>query len=202
MANPLVSRGPLDRAVLPRGEDFFVRIAPRAARFILRGSPAVAARVGARFGAAPPLAPRRANASGARAALWLGPDEWLLIADGETPEALGADLGAALAAVPHSLVDVSQRQIGLDLEGQLAARALNAGCPLDLDERAFPVGEATRTMLSKAEIVLWRRAPQGFRVEVWRSFADYAVAFLTEAARRAPPDPFSRSREKGTRSAG
>jgi sarcosine oxidase subunit gamma len=187
MASALLSRGPLDRAALPQGEHFSLRVAPRAARFILRGSRDAAGRVGERFGAAPPLEPRRANASGGRAALWLGPDEWLLMAEGETPEALGPDLQAALVAESHSLVDISQRQLGLDLQGPNAARALNAGCPLDLGLGAFPVGEATRTMLSKAEIVLWRKGPQWFHVEVWRSFADYAFAFLTEAARRAPP---------------
>jgi len=187
MANPLVSRGPLDGVALPQGDGFSLRLAPSAARFLLRGSAAVAARAGDRFGASPSSAPRRAAELGGRAALWLGPDEWLLIAEGEAPETLGAELEAALASEPHSLVDVSQRQIGLDLEGRRAALALNAGCPLDLDENAFPVGEATRTMLSKAEIVLWRKAPRRFRVEVWRSFAEYAVAFLAEAARRAPP---------------
>ena len=91
-----------------------------------------------------------------------------------------------MPAAPHSLVDVSQRQIGLELSGANAALALNAGCPLDLGLGAFPVGAATRTMLSKAEIVLWRRETALFHVEVWRSFADYAVSFLAEAARRAP----------------
>jgi sarcosine oxidase subunit gamma len=187
MASALLRRGPLDRAALPLGGDFSIHLAPRAARFLLRGSPAAAALVEQSFGAAPPLEPRRAHESSARAALWLGPDEWLLIAEGEMPERLGPELKAALATEPHSLVDISQRQLGLRLSGPKVAQALNAGCPLDLGLAAFPVGEATRTMLSKTEIVLWRRGPQQFHVEVWRSFADYAVTFLTEAARRAPP---------------
>jgi sarcosine oxidase subunit gamma len=91
-----------------------------------------------------------------------------------------------LSVRPHSLVDVSQRQIGLNVSGAVAARALSAGCPLDLRDRAFPVGFATRTMLAKTEIVLWRRGASRFQVEVWRSFADYAASFLIEAARRAP----------------
>jgi sarcosine oxidase subunit gamma len=187
MVSALLRRGPLDRAALPQSEDFSIRVTSRAARFLLRGSREAVASLGEKFGAAPPLAPRKSAESGARAALWLGPDEWLLIAEGETPEALGPTLEAALAAEPHSLVDVSQRQLGLELEGPLAARALNAGCPLDLGLSAFPIGEVTRTMLSKAEIVLWRKGPRRFHVEVWRSFADYAVTFLAEAARRAPP---------------
>lgn len=182
----LAARGPLDGATLPDGEAFALSPAPRTARLSLRGDAAVAQAAAGAFGAALPARPGVASA-GSRAALWLGPDEWLLVAEGEEPDALAAVLAAAIGDRPHSLVDVSQRQIGLDVAGPLAARALSAGCPLDLREAAFPVGFATRTMLAKSEIVLWRRGPNAYRVEVWRSFADYVAAFLAEAARRAPP---------------
>ena len=60
---------------------------------------------------------------------------------------------------------------------------LNAGCPLDLDLAAFPVGMCTRTVLAKAEIVLWRTSAEVFHVEVWRSFASYVTEYLAEVAR-------------------
>jgi sarcosine oxidase subunit gamma len=44
----------------------------------------------------------------------------------------------------------------------------------------------TRTLLGKAEIVLWRIGAAAFRLEVWRSFAPYVSAFLAEAARGLP----------------
>ena len=179
-------RGPLGGLVLPGSAEFSLRAAPDAARFILRGSREMAASLGDAFGASLPLQPNRAAASGARAALWLGPDEWLLMAPGEDAGALAATQEKALAGEPHSLVDVSERQIGIEVEGALAARALGAGCPLDLDEAQFPQGMATRTILAKCEIVLWRRESARFHLEVWRSFADYAVNFLIEAAHRAP----------------
>jgi sarcosine oxidase subunit gamma len=179
-------RGPLEGRSLPDGARFSLRAAPDAARFVLRGEREVAALAGAAFGAPIPLKPCRAESLGTRASIWLGPDEWLLLAEGEEPAPLVETLETALAGRPHSLVDVSQRQIGVEAAGPLAARALSAGCPLDLSEAAFPAGMATRTMLAKSEIVLWRREPTRFHVEVWRSFADYAASFLIEAARRAP----------------
>ena len=136
-----------------------------------------------------PSRPRNSAAAGEgekRAALWLGPDEWLLIADGADAAAIGEVLESVLEGTAHSLVDVSHRQIGLIASGPAAARVLNAGCPLDLDLKAFPVGFATRTLFDKAEIVLWRRAQATFHVEVWRSFAPYLAASLAEAARGAP----------------
>ena len=75
---------------------------------------------------------RRARAS-RRAAFWLGPDEWLLIAEGADSAPLGEMLESVLDGTAHSLVDVSHRQIGLIASGPAAARVLNAGCPLDLD---------------------------------------------------------------------
>jgi len=91
-----------------------------------------------------------------------------------------------LEGVPHSLVDVSHRQVGLKILGATAARALSAGCPLDLRLKSFPVGMATRTLFDRAEIVLWRKAETEFRVEVARSFSPWFAAALAEAALRAP----------------
>jgi sarcosine oxidase, subunit gamma len=45
----------------------------------------------------------------------------------------------------------------------------------------------TRTVLAKAEIVLWRISQDVFHVEVWRSFADYVSRFLAEVAREFAP---------------
>jgi len=185
-AMTLAARGPLDGRAAPAIDGFALAKTPDCARVVLRAAPTDAQSIDVAFGAAPSPRPMRAAERDARAALWLGPDEWLLLAPGETAESLARQLEIALAETPHSLVDVSHRQIGLDVGGPLAARALNAGCPLDLSVRAFPVGMATRTLLGKCEIVLWRRGPERFHAEVWRSFADYAWDFLVEAARRAP----------------
>jgi sarcosine oxidase subunit gamma len=95
-------------------------------------------------------------------------------------------LESVLEGTAHSLVDVSHRQISLIASGPAAARVLNAGCPLDLDPHAFPVGFATRTLFEKVEIVLWRRAPATFHFEVWRSFAPYLATSLAEAVRGVP----------------
>ncbi len=177
-----VRRAPLEGAALPDNARVKAVALPFAARWILRGGADVAAPVGAAFGATPPSAPLRAESAGPRAALWLGPDEWLLVAE-DAPQELGSALEAALTGVPHALVDVSHRQSAIDVSGAAAARLLNAGVPLDLDLAAFPVGMVARTLLLKAEIVLWRRGAEYFRVETARSFAPYVAAVLAASAR-------------------
>jgi sarcosine oxidase subunit gamma len=175
-------RSILSGRALPDGDRVKAIVAPFAARWILRGGPEVSAPAGAAFGATPPLEPLRAAAEGLRAALWLGPDEWLLVAE-DDESSLGATIEAALAGVAHALVDVSHRQCAIELSGPGAARLLNAGVPLDLDPEAFPVDMAARTLLLKAEITLWRREAERFHLEVARSFAPYVAAILSASAR-------------------
>jgi len=183
----LILRSPLEGLALPAGDKFALAETPAAARFVFRGGEARAA-CSAAFGTDLPTGLGLAGERERCAALWLGPDEWLLIAEGADPASLGAEIEAALLSAPHSLVDVSHRQIGLFVSGPVAARALSAGCPLDLHLSAFPIGMATRTIFDKAEIVLWRRGATAFRVELWRSFASYLFAALIEAARGAPEE--------------
>jgi len=159
---------------------------PPASRFTLRGAAKVSAAAGALLGMELPTVACRATGAGERAALWLGPDEWLVIAPVADGDALERSLSGALKDLPHSLVDVSHRQSACELRGPKAATLLSAGCPLDLEEKAFPVGMCTRTMLAKAEVVLWRTAPEVFRLEVWRSFVAYVSQFVAEAARSQP----------------
>jgi len=156
---------------------------PPLTRFILRAGPQVRALAEAAFGVGIPDIACRAATDGVRSALWLGPDEWLLLASEADAVAVAAALDAALRLRPHSLVDVSHRQGALRVSGSCATTLISAGCPLDLDVAAFPVGMCTRTMLGKAEVVLWRTADQAFHLEVWRSFINYVSLFLAEAAR-------------------
>jgi sarcosine oxidase, subunit gamma len=161
---------------------------PPQASWVLRGGAPALAAAGAVLGLAP-CAACRASAGEERAALWLGPDEQLLLAPESEGAALGQALRRALAALPHALVDVSHRHVQLQMHGPVAAWCLNVGCPLDLDLASFPTGMCTRTVLAKAQIVLWRPAEWTFRVLVARSFADYVSRFLAEAARETPPLP-------------
>jgi sarcosine oxidase subunit gamma len=168
---------------LANGNDCWLQILAPAARFILQGGPAARTAAGAAFGVALPEDPCRVSSTGDRAALWLGPDEQLLLAPAKDAQSLASGLDAALAGIAHSLVDISQRQLALQVSGAYAGTILNTGCPLDLDPAAFPAGMCTRTLFGKSDIIIWRTGADEFRLEVWRSFADYVCALLREAAR-------------------
>lgn len=152
-----------------------------ASRVSLRVKPADVKLLSKALGVDLPTRPKTSATANGRSALWLGPDEWLLIDDS------GRNLMADLAKVKvlHSAVDISHRNAAVLVTGEHAADVINAGCPQDLSLEVFPVGACSRTVMGKIEIVLLRTAPDAFRVECWRSFADYAFSYLTEAAKGA-----------------
>lgn len=156
-----------------------------ASRFVFRGDAAARVAAGLSFGITLPEAACRAATDGTRAALWLGPDEHLLLAPDGEGAAIERELSQTLAGQAHSLVDVSHRQVGFNITGPQAEWLLESQCPLPLNLRDFPVGMCTRTVFGKAEIVLWRPAEQVFRLEVWRSFASYVVELLHEIDRES-----------------
>jgi sarcosine oxidase, subunit gamma len=173
------------------GERALLRTLPPASRHILRGGPPVLAAAAAALGLPASTIACRAETAGGRAALWLGPDERLILA----PEAEAAPTHATLERVligqPHSLVEVSHRQAALEVSGPHATEVLNLGCPLDLHPSHFPVGMCTRTVFNKAEIVLWRTAADRFHLEIWRSYLAYVCGLLGEAAEESLAYPSS-----------
>ena len=164
-------------------EAFSVTRLPPASRFSVRGGAGAIALIGAALDLPFPRLACRAATAGTTSALWLGPDEWLLIGDASQGESILAAMISAVGSEPASLVEISNRQIAIEVSGTSAADGLSAFNPLDLDETAFPVGTCTRTLFGKAEIVLWRTGRETFRIEVWRSFAAYILACLEEAGR-------------------
>lgn len=150
-----------------------------ATRVSLRADPANVKALSKALRLELPLKPKTsASNSSGRLALWLGPDEWLIIDETGNPM---ADL--AKVKTLHSAVDVSHRNVAILVTGKGARATLEAGCPQNLRDGAFAVGAATRTVMGKIEVMIVRTGDTAYRVECWRSFSDYAFAFLCEAAK-------------------
>jgi sarcosine oxidase subunit gamma len=158
-----------------------IKMAAPAYRLSLRAKADAVSELSQALDISLPQTPKTSTTSALRAALWLGPDEWLVIDQGES------NLMDACATVsaPHSATDVSHRNTAITVSGTGAEATLNAGCPQDLSLAVFPVGACSRTIFGKAEVVILRVAEDTFRVECWRSFADYVFGLLEEGAQDA-----------------
>jgi len=157
-------------------------------RLNVRAASPAASGIGLALGILLPNAPNRSMIQRDRAALWLGPDEWLILAPADAATLI-ADATKGAGDHPVSVVDVSHATVALELSGPRAAWCLNAFCALDLDPSVFPVGMCTRTLLGKAGILLWRTSADGFRIEVGRSYVPYVWDCLEEARREFRTEP-------------
>lgn len=172
------------RAAVEVSRRLSVSAAEDCARFSLRVGPGGRDAAGRALGMALPGRIDGTAAAGGRTILCLGPDEWAILA----PEPEGDALRRAFAGlgVPHSLVDTSHRDVGIELRGPAAELALSACCALDLG--AMPAGSATRTILDRSQAVLVKHGPEHYRIEVWQSFAPHVWGLLEAVSREVALD--------------
>ena len=134
-----------------------------------------------------PQAPNTSSETLPLSALWLGPDEWMLICAGGSEGDVVHSLDAALVAHHASVVDVTDARTVFRLSGAGARTLLAKGCALDLHKRAFALGDVAQTMLSKAAVILHQTVDDAeasgpvFDIYVSRSFADYLWSWLADA---------------------
>jgi sarcosine oxidase subunit gamma len=178
-------RSPLEHlagrfALLGAGSGGAVRIeeVPFLTQLDLRLDPKseAAGRAGLALGVSLPLEPNTTARAGDLVVLWLGPDEWLVLA----PPGAQVELEAALTESGAVVVDVSAQRTTLALTGPRARDVLAHGCALDLHPRVF-AGGCAQTTLARAQVVLVAE-PDGFRVLVRSSFAAYLGEWLLDAA--------------------
>jgi sarcosine oxidase subunit gamma len=149
----------------------------------VRASGDVCARVSEALGVALPLEPNTVATRGGRSALWLGPDEWLVVDDAGKAGEIEATVRKAFEPDWGSVVDVSANRTVVELAGAHARDVLAKGCSLDLHPRSFRPGMCAQTLLAKTAIILWQTddAPT-FRIFVRASFAAHLARWLADAA--------------------
>lgn len=155
-----------------------VTIAPRrvAAMLDVRGDPAdtaLAQAVRERFGLTLPREPNTAVGSDAARVLWLGPDEWLIVAQSDRDESFAAGDG--------TVVDVGHGRAALRLAGPDVRYALAKGCALDLHPREFPPDRCAQTAIAKVSVILDHVRPGVFDLYCSRSYAGSLWHWLIEA---------------------
>lgn len=141
-----------------------------------------------RLGFALPLAPNTVTSRDHRRALWLGPDECLVVESADQPDVLMQALRDGLGDALGSIVDVSANRTVLEIRGPKASQLLAHGVPIDLDRRSFGPGRCAQTLLAKAQVIIERVSEDpAFHLYVRSSFAPYVADWLLDAA--ADPHP-------------
>lgn len=188
----LLRRGDLDgyagELVKASGDTLRIEVMPARGIVNLRGNSADQSLITdaqRAIGIELPLIPNRWHGDDRIAALWLGPDEWLLVApDGEAGDIEKAMRESRPMDPWLSLVDVSHNYTTLMLSGRRTRDLLAKGCALDLHSNEFKAGDCAQTILAKSRVLL-RAVDAEESIELWvrNSFARYMVEWLLDACR-------------------
>jgi sarcosine oxidase subunit gamma len=115
-------------------------------------------------------------------ALWLGPNESLVVSEIEAPDAIVHDLEPRLSGHHMSVVDVSAARAAIELTGPDRFDVLSAGCGLDLHPKSWRLGMCAQTLFARVGVLLQER-DEATRVFLRPSYAGYLVTWLAHAAR-------------------
>ena len=120
--------------------------------------------------------------------MWLGPDEFLVLAPADPTDVLASDLETdlrrALADEDGAVVDVSAHRTTIELSGDRVLDVLAKGCSLDLHPSVFTVGRCEQVLLGLAPVLLLARGGDGpaYLLLVRSSFATYVADWLLDAS--------------------
>lgn len=121
------------------------------------------------------------------AVLWLGPQEYLVVASAGAHTELGGNLENilrdALAGAQGQVVDLSASRTTFELSGPRALDVLQKGCALDLHPGQFPAGTAVSTEIGGIAVILWRTGAETYRLLPRGSFSEFAGRWLLDAMR-------------------
>jgi sarcosine oxidase subunit gamma len=162
-----------------------VRELPFLSQINLRANPNEAdlmQRLAEGLGFALPVAPNSVAFRDDWRALWLGPDEWLVVGSDGQQKALEQALRNGLAGAFGSIVDLSANRTVLEVRGPKARDLLAHGVPIDLEPRSFGSERCAQTLLAKAQVIIECRDGSAFNVYVRASFATYVADWLLDGA--------------------
>ncbi|TNE35585.1 MAG: hypothetical protein EP348_08500 [Alphaproteobacteria bacterium] len=128
--------------------------------------------------------PKKANkvATGDKMkALWLSPDEWLLVGEEATQDALVAALEEALAGQHIAVNDVSANRTIFALEGLHARDALMKSCALDFHPGNFTAGDCAQTVIGKSPAIIEQVSLTDYHLYIRGSLSRYVGGWLAEA---------------------
>ena len=116
-------------------------------------------------------------------ALWLGPDEWLIVAEPDAKSGLVKAFERAAKNHHLSLTDVSEARGTIVLAGPMARDVLMKGCSLDLHPRAFSAGSCAQSTIALAQVILSQADDEPtYEIYIGRSFATYLWQWLWDAS--------------------
>ncbi len=126
-----------------------------------------------------PATPCTFTRSGAVKALWLSPDEWMIVTPRASRAPLLRSLEKELSGIRSQVVDNSGGYTEIIIQGRNTVDVISHASVYDIHR--LGEGRVVGTTFGKSAVYMYREG-DGVSLVVRRSFADYAWRFLVRAA--------------------
>ena len=121
------------------------------------------------------------NHAGHRSIIWLGPDEWLILAENGASDDIIAELSNPKAG-HTAVVEISDALGAVTLEGAHVRDVLAKHCAIDFHPRAFKPGMAVQSILAHAGVTIACLEDNKMMVIGRTSFMPYILDLLQDAS--------------------
>ena len=118
-------------------------------------------------------------------ALWMSPDEALLLCPYDEAQTMADDLAAKLADAHALVVNVSDARAVFTLKGRMLREVIAKLAPVDMSPDAFTPGMVRRTRMAQVAAAFWMDDASTARVVCFRSVAAYMFGILSISADEA-----------------
>ncbi len=129
-----------------------------------------------------PPAANKFTTAGERHAVWLGPDEFMIICEAGKDEELASAVHVSFGSEHTAVTNITDALAAFHLKGAAVRQVLAKGCGLDLHQNSFTSGDVAQTLLSHAAVTIMALADDEFIVICRTSFASYLHDWLLDAA--------------------
>ena len=129
-----------------------------------------------------PPAANKFTTAGERHAVWLGPDEFMIICEAGKDEELTSAIHTSFGSLHAAVTNITDALAAFNLKGAAVRQVLAKGCALDLHQNSFASGDAAQTLLSHAAVTIMALTNDEFIVICRTSFASYLHDWIVDAA--------------------
>ena len=146
--------------------------------------------VGKSLGLILPNEPNTSSSSEKLTAMWLSPDEWLIVSNNIIEKQndiynLEDSLNNNISKINlGSVVNVSDHFIMINLEGNKVYDLLASACPFNFNKFINNKGSVVQTVFAHIDVILHYKDTNNLNLFVRRSFSEHLFSWMNDAASR------------------
>ncbi len=123
-------------------------------------------------------------------AIWLSPDEWMIISnelenkDTNKYELIELLFNSISKTNLGAVIDVTDQFVQLELKGGNIYEIFSAGSPFNFNEFKEKIGSTTQTVLNHTDVIILNKDENIVNLFVRRSFAEHLFNWIKDSASR------------------